>query len=127
MRLIIITIILFCFCAGFATAEMYKWRDGNGKLHFSDKPFPERSSEVYTPTDINTIKTNSPTRTKKTNWKAKAQSYIIEQEYANKKRAKKEVKEKREAARQERLDRLEDEKFYDKVRGLRLPIKRFRR
>lgn len=31
--------------AGVAAAQAYKWRDGDGKLHFSDKPPPSANAE----------------------------------------------------------------------------------
>jgi hypothetical protein len=38
MNKIAITTLIFILCASLATAQIYKWRDENGKLVFSDSP-----------------------------------------------------------------------------------------
>ena len=38
MNKMTITCLLFLFCTSLATAQVYKWRDENGKLVFSDSP-----------------------------------------------------------------------------------------
>lgn len=39
-------LILFFFTSGVSMAEIYKWTDVNGKVHFSDKPPPNENAET---------------------------------------------------------------------------------
>jgi len=44
-RLINLVLFTIFLTAGSANAEVYKWRDSNGKLHFGDSPPGESSAE----------------------------------------------------------------------------------
>ncbi|MBU1055370.1 MAG: DUF4124 domain-containing protein [Proteobacteria bacterium] len=44
--IILVFIIIFCTCPGFADEKIYKWTGDDGVLHFSDQP-PEDEVEQY--------------------------------------------------------------------------------
>lgn len=68
IRLFSLPLIIFiAFGAGTSNADIYRWKDDDGKLHFSDKPSPRHSSDPvrlrvntyqavsYDTADINTV------------------------------------------------------------------------
>ena len=58
-------LLILTLCCGLASAEVYKWTDENGKLHYSDKPPPGQSTQKlavkinsYVQTSHQTIKSS---------------------------------------------------------------------
>jgi len=56
MQQIAILTVLFLCSASLAFGEIYKWKDENGTLHFSDKPVNGKNVEAYVPEELNTAK-----------------------------------------------------------------------
>ena len=42
------TLVVLCLLAGSVSADMYKWTDENGKMHYSDQPPPNATTKSET-------------------------------------------------------------------------------
>ncbi|PCK07206.1 MAG: hypothetical protein COA42_15540 [Alteromonadaceae bacterium] len=67
-------IMVFCLCIGDAKAEVYRWKDENGKVHYSDQPHPDKTAVsekvVLEPVNIaDAVKTNHRSRARSQNKK----------------------------------------------------------
>ena len=51
--LLIIVILIVVFIHHDSNAKVYKWVDENGKVHYSDKPFDDKSKELKIKDNVN--------------------------------------------------------------------------
>lgn len=106
-------------------AEIYRWTDANGKIHFSDKPVGEKAETL----DIKVQKAKPTSAKTKDERKQRAEGFIRAREeeraerdkgIAEKKRLKKERKKNCEAARKEYKEITEaGAVYYEKKDGIR--------
>jgi len=61
MKKVICGVVLTFIAVG-AQAAIYKWRDADGKLHFSDSPRPQAQTVNVFDSQSNSIKTDPPPR-----------------------------------------------------------------
>ena len=117
MRLTTILIILFSFTVTSPAAEMYKWRDENGNLHFSDQPVTGQKVEKFTPPAINS--TQSDSKSKKKNFgsaKARTKKYLRGVENDRRWAAARKRQENMRKAEEERIKRARIDKMLEKRR-----------
>jgi hypothetical protein len=104
MRNIVFITILLWMPAGIASAEIYKWRDENGTIHFSDKPVADQKAEVYVPQDLNIVETES-SDSNHSRKGDQAKQFNPNDIQIQKRLSKEEVEEKRRAEIQEMIDK----------------------
>ena len=57
-----IALLIACLLTQVASAQVYQWRDAEGKLHFTDTPPPQSQPEKSAPLQVNTMKATRPSR-----------------------------------------------------------------
>lgn len=66
LRLLLVTLVATCALP--AAAGVYKWTDGQGRIHYSDSPPPDRNAaqvkikvnSITGPAEVSTLKASSP-------------------------------------------------------------------
>ncbi|MFH2045673.1 MAG: DUF4124 domain-containing protein [Pseudomonadota bacterium] len=124
--IILVFIIIFCACTGFADEKIYKWTGDDGVLHFSDQA-PEDEVEQYDTIKVpkdkslpDTAINNDSEETLRPGYNqmvetAKQEMMQFEQEERQNKIAK--AQEEKEKAEEERLAKIEEKqkKLRDKI------------
>jgi len=104
--LTMVLLSLLVVAHGSASAQVYRWVDENGRVHYSDKPVGDKATTV----DIKTGPTPAPVNRKGLDRKARTEKYLrarkherdeIDRQQKEKKRLKAERKRKCAAAKKE--------------------------
>lgn len=85
MRILLFTVILFSLAGGLAGAQIYKWVDANGTVHFSDKPVADQQAEVVEAPPVQTYQEQSAPAASSSSFtpgssQSRVQQYLAEQE-----------------------------------------------